>query len=125
MSERKIAILKADYIYDNYDNTRYLFEHISEWTIVSEEEYTLLKEYSYQKGFQVIETPVDQAAFIKETVTSLLAEAEAEKKAEEVRKAKEKVAREANRVKQANRAREEKLKKLQQLQKELGIEPTS
>jgi hypothetical protein len=125
MTDRKIAVLFSNEHYDRYDNYREIIEAITEWTVVSEEEFKLLTQYSYEKGFHILEVPLNQTEFIRNTVTTLLEEAKAKKEAEEKRKAKQKAEREANRAKQAERDRANKLKQLEKLQKELGLAPES
>lgn len=125
MADHKIAVLFSDDHCDRYDNYHRIIETITEWTVVSEEEFQLLTQYSYEKGFHILEVPLNQTEFIRFTVTTLLEEAKAKKEAEEKRKAKEKAAREANRAKQAEKDRANKLKQFEKLQKELGLKPES
>lgn len=123
MADHKIAVLFSTEHYNRYDDYREVIEAITEWTVVSDEELALLTQYSYEKGFHILEIPLNQAEFVRNTVTTLLEEAKAKKEAEEKRKAKQKAEREANRAKQAERDRANKLKQLEKLQKELGLAP--
>jgi hypothetical protein len=124
MADHKIAIIFTDERWDDRDESyRKIIERITDWSIVTQEEFQLLHDYQWKKGFNLIEIPINQDAFIKETVASILVEIQKKQEEAERKKAERKKAIEANRVKTEALAREKKLEQLAKLQRELGLVP--
>ena len=64
----KIAILlNHDHYYDD-NGIMKIVDSITDWQEVSDDDFKLLTRYAYQKGFYVLEQPVDSEAFIFKTV---------------------------------------------------------
>jgi hypothetical protein len=122
MADRKIAIIFSDEQWDDREESyRKIIEHITEWTLVTQEEFQLLHDYQWQKGYKLIEFPMNHEVFVRETVASLLLEVKQKQEEAERKKAQRKAAIEANRVKNEAAAREKKLEQLAKLQRELGL----
>lgn len=121
MADHKIAILFTTEMYDRYEDYSKVIDRVTDWEVVSEEDYQILCENRYKKGFEIVEIPINQTEFIQQTVASLLAEAKEEKEAKRKEKQRQADVARANRAKNEATARDNKLKQLAKLQKELGL----
>ena len=91
---RKIAIIisKEFIIPYNYGDDDYqieLIKSITDWSVVTDEEYLMLYGYSRKSNppYYIIERPMDEAAFITKSIAAYKKEAEAARKEEEKRRA--------------------------------------
>lgn len=123
---RKIAIVHYEDRYVNYDDSETFVKSITDWTEVDEETYQLLKrhQFSYLNGeaYYVVTRPVDEQAFIKQTVAEYIEHA----KKEDAKKAAEKKKREdaalQRKLKKQAKDAEARKAMYEQLQKEFGNE---
>lgn len=124
---RKIAIITTRDLYFNYDDDRHVIvDSITDWTEVSEEDYTLLnKAANYRGGFAVIEQPTAPKEFIKKTIEDYIKF----EKAEQEKRDKEKKAREEaalqRKIKKELKDKKSKLALFNKLKEELGDETAS
>ena len=117
----KVAILIANAGYDHCnDGWNSVITSITEWEEISHEDFLILNEASYRKGFSVIEQPTNVKDFIANTVSEEIEKAKEDTK----RLAEEKAARaEAIRLKKYKKDLKDKDSKLalfKKLQEELG-----
>lgn len=118
----KIAIITTREVYDRYgDDSNTIINNITEWTVVSDEDYKLLQKASIrQYNFAILEQPVDTPAFIAKTIADYLVAAKAEEKRAAEEKKKREAAALARKHKKELKDRESKLELLKKLQAELG-----
>lgn len=120
---RKVAIIQSETRYDNYgDDYTTLINIIDTWTEVSDEDLTYLRQASWQHGFTVIEQPIDQPAFIKDTIASYIEKEKARQAKEQEEKAKRAAAALKKKLAKDLKDKESKLELLNKLKKELGQE---
>jgi hypothetical protein len=116
----KVAILITTDIYDYDDDYRHIVNSITEWEEISHEDFVVLQNASYRKGFKIIEQPTNIKDFVAKTVSEEIARA----KEEAAKLEKEKVARaEAARLKKYKKDlkdKDSKIALLKKLQAELG-----
>jgi len=118
---RKIAIITNKDVYSNYgDDCSTIVSSITDWSEVDEETFTKLKAASHQFGFSIIERPIDESSFIRNTIaewTKHIDEIEQKRKKE-----KEKAVRlaEEKKLRKLAKTRDDKIKLLKQLKEELG-----
>lgn len=119
---KKVAIVfyrevEAYHEYDHYGTDILVASQITEWTEVTDQEYSLLQKASLKKGFKVVSFPENQKEYIKKTVDDVLRELEEEKKkkeeedAEKARKAAERTAKRLAKTEAERRALFEQLQK--------------
>lgn len=119
----KVAILITTDHYNDYSGGYdQLINSITEWEEISHEDFLVLTQASYRKGFKILEQPIDTPAFIAKTVSEEIAIA----KAEEARLAQEKAKRDEEaklkKYKKDLKDKESKLALLKKLQAEFGEE---
>jgi sorbitol-specific phosphotransferase system component IIBC len=123
MTTRKIAILKTKDVYYNYgDDRETIATSITDWSEVTHEEYVALCNMGARKNFLVLERPIDEPAFIAQTVADYIKmmKDEAEKEAERKKAAEEAAL--ARKIKKEAKTKQQKLEMLKKLQEELGVE---
>lgn len=120
----KIAIIKTDYRYQEYDECdKEIMRSITEWTTVSDEDFTLLREaagHSNRYGgenFYVVEQIIEADTFVTKTVADYLKVVK-KRKAEEDRLKKEAAEKKAQReLKKRAKTEEAERKLFEELQK--------
>jgi hypothetical protein len=120
----KIAIItNSTHCYDRYgDDYQRVVDSITDWTVVTHEEYTCLKAMENKLDYHLIEQPVNTGAFVAKTVADYLAYAKAEEIRQKEAKAKREATAMARKHKKDLKDKESKLALLKKLQEELGEE---
>lgn len=97
------------------DDYHYIAQHITSWTEVTEEEYKILQKVSYETSgdskFLIIERPINESLFIKNTVQDYIDFC----KNKIQRDKEEKLKRERNRVEREKKVKQEKEKRDREL----------
>jgi response regulator RpfG family c-di-GMP phosphodiesterase len=119
---RKVAILLTSDVYDYDDDYRHIVNSITEWEEVSHEDFLVLQNASYRKGFKILEQPTDVKDFIAKTVSEEIVRAKAEAIKLEEERAKRAEATRLKKYKKDLKDKESKLALLKKLQAELGEE---
>lgn len=121
---RKIAIIisKEFDIPYNYGDDYYhieLIKSVTDWSIVTDEEYLMLQGYSKKSNPQyfVIERPIDEAAFITKTIEAYKKEAAIAKKEQEKRRALEEKKKKEKEMKKRAKTEAEERALLEELEK--------
>ena len=117
---RKIAIIYThnDYYGDYDEHSRTIIDSITDWSEVTQEEFTLLNQASYKGQFKLIERPLDEMKMIKKTVAEhlkMLKEEEEKRLEEKAIKAKKAL---EKKHKNELKDKESRLQLLKQLQEE-------
>jgi t-SNARE complex subunit (syntaxin) len=120
----KIAIIVTDTHYNSYDDCTRVISSITDWAIVSDDEYKLLHKASSRRGYSIIEQPENQSEFIAQTVAEEIARIKAEEIALAEAKEHRAALAEAKRYKKELKDKESKIALLKKLQEELGNELT-
>jgi len=121
----KIAIIKTKDVYYNHgDDCDTIISSITEWTVVTDDEYSLLQKAAakmpYGEQFQIFEQPVDTKVFIAKTIADyieLVKQAEVKEAEDKKKRAAQALAR---KHKNELKDRESKLALLNKLKAELG-----
>lgn len=119
---RKIAIILAREVPARYDDYGYdkIIDSISNWEVVTDEEYRLLALAENRLGFTLIEQPTNVREFVDNTVSTWkkLAKADALKREQEKKAAEEKALQ--KKLKAEQKKTETKKQLLERLKRELG-----
>lgn len=122
--EHKIAILTTKDVthYCGCGNDCYqeIIDHITEWEIVSHDDFVNLTAASNKFGFVVLEQPVDTEKFIAKNIADYLEMCAAEKKRIEAENRKREADALAKKLKKALKDKESKLELFNRLKAELG-----
>ena len=129
----RIAIIQSQDLWSyDYEEHSKIISKITDFSEVDHETYENLRQASIRFGFIVIEQPIDQESFIKETVADWLKFVEAEQKRQAEEKAKneakrrERLAKAEAKRKQKEQADTESQRALfEELKKKFGNETTS
>lgn len=118
---RKIAIIKTDHRWDDYDNQQVLIDKITDFTEVDDATYAILINAQYHNGFRVLAQPVDQERFIQETVADYLEMIKEQERKDAERKAAEAEKKRQRDLKKKAKTEEEQKKLLEDLIKIHGV----
>lgn len=122
---RKIAILVGrevtTYTYDDEWTTHNIAASITEWTDVTQEEYSLLQKAQYEKNFTIIEQMPEQEKFIKKTVAGILERIRQEEELRQKEADKRKAAAEQRKLKKLAKNEEQEKALLKSLQEKYSV----
>ena len=117
----KVAILITTYTYNDYSGGYdQIINSITEWEEISHEDFIILIQASYRKGFKILEQPTVSKEFIAKTVTEEIAKAKEENKKLEEEKAARTEAARLKKYKKDLKDKDSKLALFKKLQEELG-----
>lgn len=119
---RKVAIIRCDTHYDDYDSHSTIVSIIDTWTEISDEDLTHLRAAGYRDNFTIIEQPLDQGAFIKDTIATYIEKEKARVAKEKEEKEKRAGAALKKKLQKDLKDKESKLELFNKLKKELGQE---